>query len=361
MKKKLAALYNPYLPTLGGGEKHTLTLLKSLEDLGYEVHIFWDKNMSEAITERFPIRFHNLIWDTSVFSSHTSLIHRLRVLHKFDTLIYVTDGSYPIVPVKNMLIFCMVPDKKLYRMNIMNRIKTHQSTFICNSHYTQKKLLEWGVRAKVIYPSIDEKYFQLFTPLKQKKKIILSVGRFFPHLHSKRQDKIIDLFKSLEQRIPELNQFELILAGGVQEQDTYYLDSIKKHIGNARNIRMKINISGEELDDLYRTSAFYWHMTGIDVDEHTHPEQVEHLGITPLEAMASGCITLCYGVGGPVEYIHDNENGFLFRSEDELVQKMTNILQNRINAEQIQNNAKSTVQHSFSYDQLRNHMHMLLT
>ena len=44
-KIKRVALYNPYLDTLGGGEKHILSILDVFAEQGYEINIFWDKNL----------------------------------------------------------------------------------------------------------------------------------------------------------------------------------------------------------------------------------------------------------------------------------------------------------------------------
>lgn len=54
---KRAALYDPYLDTLGGGEKHILSILKALQDEDYEVSIFWNKNLQNQIENRFRLQF----------------------------------------------------------------------------------------------------------------------------------------------------------------------------------------------------------------------------------------------------------------------------------------------------------------
>src|SRR3989338_3886075 len=91
----------------------------------------------------------------------------------------------------------------------------------------------------------------------------------------------------------------------------------------------------------------YWHNAGFGIDENKHPEQVEHLGITPLEAMASGCITLCYNAGGSKELIADGETGFLFNNEEELFKKTISIVWNSQMQEYLRRNAKSYVSKHF--------------
>ena len=54
---KRAALYDPYLDILGGGEKHILSILKVLEDEGYEIIVVDSESETETeemISENFP-------------------------------------------------------------------------------------------------------------------------------------------------------------------------------------------------------------------------------------------------------------------------------------------------------------------
>ena len=49
-------LYNPYLDTLGGGEKHILSIVDAVAEKGGEITVFWDKDLSREIKKRFSIR-----------------------------------------------------------------------------------------------------------------------------------------------------------------------------------------------------------------------------------------------------------------------------------------------------------------
>ncbi len=90
-------------------------------------------------------------------------------------------------------------------------------------------------------------------------------------------------------------------------------------------------------------------MTGIDIDENTHPEKVEHLGITPLEAMASGCIVFGFKAGGLKEIIIDNTNGYLFSNAEELYTKIEQIILNDELRKQIRSSAFKYVKEQFNY------------
>ena len=100
LAKRRIALYNPYLDTLGGGEKHILSILKVLEDEGCEISIFWDKNLQNEIQNRFALQFKNkLIFLPNIFKTKDTL-RTLKTLQTFDYFFYVTDGSYFFSPAK---------------------------------------------------------------------------------------------------------------------------------------------------------------------------------------------------------------------------------------------------------------------
>jgi len=344
MKRKIVALYSPYLDVLGGGEKHILSILQVLEKEEYEINIFWDTNLQKKIEEQFSLQFSNKInWLPNTFKDSgqarmTFILNRANNLKQFDMFFYVTDGSYFLSTAKKNYIFCMVPQKSLYQMDLINRLKTKNYSFICNSKYTQSWLTKWGIKTQVIYPYIANDFVNLDINQLQKENIILSVGRFFGHLHSKKQSEIIKAFNKLKHDNPLYKDFRLILAGGLKEEDELYLNSLKKLVGNKTDIVFAPNLPFPKLLALYKKAKYFWHFAGYGVDENATPELVEHLGITPLEAMSSRCLTYCYNAGGSKEIIQDYKNGFLFDNADDLLRKMV-----------AYNQAKDIVQYAHSY------------
>lgn len=350
MKKKQAALYDPYLDVMGGGEKHILSVMKVLEEEGYGVSVFWKENVADKIRTQLGLSFKELSFVPDVLP-HSSILSKIRALRDFDVFIYVTDGSYFFSNAHKNITFFMYPDQKIYPLGIMNTIKTYNYTYICNSRFTQKHLLASGIEAQVLYPYIEHPIVST-TPVR-KDKIILSVGRFFPQLHSKRQDKIIEWFKILKQKNHMYKDFKLILAGGLKDEDKAYFITLQQLARDDKNIIFRTNISTKEIIDLYQKSLVYWHFAGIGVYEELHPEMVEHLGITPLEAMSEKSIVFCYRAGGPTEIIQDGENGFLFSSQEELFKKMDSVIQNGNLQEKIMKEASSYVEKVFNYEHFK--------
>lgn len=353
-KKIRVALYDPYLNTLGGGEKFILSVLEVLAEQGFEINIFWDKNLNKEIKDRFAFR----CIDTSkflpdIFKNKSSALKTLRTLQTFDYFFYVTDGSYFFSGAKNNFVYAMIPDKKLYNLNLINRLKLINYKFITHSLFTQKWLSKFGVKSTVIMPYLDDRLVNQNIDYVNNGKIILSVGRFFSHLHSKKHDEMIKAFKILKKTDHKFKDFKLILAGGLMKEDRKYFDNLKKIAGNDPSIIFKPNIEFYRLYELYRLSTFYWHFTGYGTDEEKNPELAEHFGITPLEAMASGCLVFCYSGGGPKELIKDGENGFLFSSVKELISKMIKIEQNETYQKKVINNGKLFINNNFSYSLFR--------
>lgn len=355
MKRKKAALYDPYLDTLGGGEKHILSICKVFEDNGYDIIIYWDKNLQEKIDSQLNIKLPTLKFCPNIFKNG-SFIKKIVELKTFDVFFYVTDGSYFYSPSKKNYIFAMVPKKELYSRSSLNVLKTHNSSFISNSKFTQKSLKTWGIKNTVIYPFIDSDFINLDITSVKKEKIILSVGRFFSHLHSKRHDLSIHMFKNYIKNNPQFNDYSLILAGGLKEEDKEYFEKLKKDANNDPKIIFKPNLSYKELIELYKKSEIYWHFAGYGINDTENPEQVEHFGITPLEAMGSGCITYCYNAGGPKEIIQNSINGFLFNSEEELLEKMRNVQDDTHLKTAIKESAKLFVKNNFTYDVFKHHV-----
>ncbi|MFA6017238.1 MAG: glycosyltransferase family 4 protein [Patescibacteria group bacterium] len=347
MKNKLnrVGLYDPYLDTLGGGEKYVLSIMDVFADLGYEINIIWDKDIRREIKERFALR----CIDTSKFIN----IKNLKNLSSFEYFFYVTDGSYFFSGAKKNFVYAMIPDKKLYSLTLINRLKLINYKFITHSLFTQKWLKKFNIDSVIIMPYLDDKLICQNTNFNKKEKIILSVGRFFSHLHSKRQDLIIRAFKNLKNKSKEFIEYKLILAGGLMKEDQKYFSSLKKLADNDSSIIFKPNIELSELYKLYGLSTYYWHFAGLGVDEEKNPELVEHFGITPLEAMASGCLTYCYSAGGPKELIIDGKNGFLFTDTDKLIDKMIKVNSSESLKKRIMNNGKLFVKENFSYQVFR--------
>jgi glycosyltransferase involved in cell wall biosynthesis len=254
----------------------------------------------------------------------------------------------------------MVPQPSLYQMTALNKFKIANYRFITHSQFTKKHLADLGIESLLLYPYLAQEFILAEPETFKKEKIILSVGRFFKHLHSKNQDKIISSFTKLKKNSETFRNYKLVLAGGLKQEDNLYFESLKKLTGDDQSIIFKPNVNFHELHELYKKSQFYWHFTGLGVDEKTHPEEVEHLGITPLEAMSMGCMTFCVNAGGPKEIVEDGKTGFLFQTEGELATKMNEIVDKRQNQAKIRRRAKDYILATFTFPKFQKSVQELI-
>jgi glycosyltransferase involved in cell wall biosynthesis len=344
---KKALLYNPYLDVMGGGERHILSIMELLAKGGYQVDIAWDK--PDVLTELS----NKLRMDTSIYTIVPNAFiknnrkARNTLTAQYDILIYVTDGSYFTSKAKRNIIFSMSPDRTLFKLYPTNWFKLRGWEVIGNGDVTSEKVSQWLHRpVTTIYPYIEKDFF---VDTVRKENVILGVGRFFQHLHSKRHDVLIKAFTMLQQDYKEFRDFTLVLAGGLKKEDETYYGELQTLAKINDNILFRPNIPFADLRQSYKTAMFYWHAAGYDVDEELHPEQVEHFGMSPLEAMASKCLTICHDSGGPKRYITQGSNGYLYTSIDELVTKTAQGYSELQRSEQIVENGKLFVGTHFSY------------
>jgi len=185
-----------------------------------------------------------------------------------------------------------------------------------NSRYTAGWVeARWKYRPQVqIYPPVDAGGGENAGP---RKKIILSVARFEPE-GVKRQREMARAFLKLGREWPEaVSGWTLVLAGGSQPGNCYLteLEQLAESRAAGR-VELKVNIPLAELTALYREATLFWHVCGLT---HDDPSEVEHFGMTTVEAMQNGLVPVVYDGGGLREIVDHGLNGFRVRSTAELL------------------------------------------
>lgn len=312
-------LYTPYLDILGGGEKYLLFIAQYLS-INHEVDIFWnDLAIKEKISKWEDINLNKINFTANVLKYNS--LAKYQMLKNYDLFFYVTDGSLFLSPAKKNILIIQVPDRKMYSRDILTKIKLRSwNTKICYSEFV-KNIVDpwWGTKLNILPPGIAvDKY----KPLK-KENIILSVGRFFPSPHCKKQDFLVRIFKEMVDC--GLANWKLILCGGVDNNGREYFKYVKSLV-ESYPIDLYPNIEGKLLKTFYGQSEIYWHAAGFGEDIIIHPERAEHFGITTIEAMACGAVPVVIGLGGQKEIVNNGVNGFLWTSENELKEKTMMII-----------------------------------
>lgn len=317
-----AGIYDPYLDTLGGGERYTMSVAECLVENDWQVDVFWDdKVLKRKLAQRFNLSLDKVNFVKNIFSSKTSLFQRWQLTKNYDLIFYLSDGSVPFLFGRKNILHFQVPFVNLGSNHFLNKIKFGKiDQVICNSKFTRRFIdQEYGVKSRVIYPPVAVENFR---PGK-KKNLILAVGRFSQTLHAKKQETLIEAFKNLCKQ--GLKDWQLILAGGLKNKDKEYLKGLKSQAKNLP-VEFWFNISFSELKDLYAQARIFWHATGCDEDEQKHPERMEHFGIVVVEAMAAGCIPVVIGKGGIPEIVTHQKDGFLWETKEELAKQTIQLI-----------------------------------
>ena len=312
-----AAIFNPYLDTLGGGERYTLTFAKVLsENLGYEVDIEWkDSDISKRIEERFGFKL----------GKDIKFVQDTKRGDGYDLCFWVSDGSIPNLRSRFNIIHFQVPFHGVNGDSLLNKMKLFRvNLIVCNSQFTKSVIdSEYHVNSDILYPPVGTKEFKP----KRKENIILYVGRFSKLTQNKGQDILIEAFKKLSED-PLFKDWKLVLAGGTEIGTGDYLKHLKK-MASGFNIEFVEKPKFPELVDLYGKSKIFWSAGGFGVDEKVNPEKTEHFGMTLVEAMASGLVPVVFNAGGHKEIISGGNFGLLWNNPEDLVEMTKDIVGNK--------------------------------
>ncbi len=299
-----AAIYNPYLDTLGGGERYSMAVAQALVGKGYRVDVEWkDENIKRKIEERFGIQL-----------KEVNFVKDIGRGDGYDVCFWVSDGSIPILRARKNFLHFQVPFHSMNGKTLLNRMKFFRiGEVICNSYFTKKFIdKEYGVDSIVIYPPVDVEKIKS----KRKENLIVSIGRFSQLKQAKRQDILIKAFKRFCDS--GFSEWKLILAGGVEVGVNDFVKKLRKS-SMGYPIKIIESPSFNELKDLYGKARLFWSASGFGVDEKMEPEKLEHFGISVVEAMATGAVPIVFSGGGHQEIIENKENGYLWRTTKELL------------------------------------------
>ncbi|MBW7943843.1 glycosyltransferase family 4 protein [Patescibacteria group bacterium] len=323
-------LYSPYVPKhFGGGEKYFFDVATILaQDHKVTVALPREIKPTEILEKvaRYEDFFHRSLEKISFLPTPLhdgSVIEKLRWTRKFDCCIAVTDGSMFLSAAKKNILHIQVPYTHPQN-GLGNRFKLRNWKIKnANSAFT-KGIVEraWKTKIQFVhYPAIDQACFQA---VDKKEKIILSVGRFFRQLHSKRQDILVQAFAQLLHQEPELMKgWKLVFIGSVEDQS--FLTEVQQY-AKSLPVEFYTRINRQELLTWYRRASLYWHAAGFEVNQDEHPEQVEHFGISTAEAMASGCIPVVVGKGGQVEVLGEQLQALEWQTIDDCCRITSNLL-----------------------------------
>lgn len=310
---------HPNLDIYGGGERVCHHIMKSLLDHGEEVELltfdFDPVRYEQIIGEKLPdgVVVLSLGKRIDVKPPFTVYKRRSRIIkltknikgltfdYAFSTQTMTAFESAIFAEGKRNLAYVHFPEihhryvnsgvtRKAYLwlyQRWLDKDISRLDMIFCNSNYTKGMIEKYWSRdgipeVIVAYPPVDLDPFWCRTPLKQRVKRVIYVGRFIPQ-------KRHELMKKLAADLPGI---QFLSVGGLRETEDEWFKEFLKDMPS--NYSAKPNVPSDELLKLYADSRVYCHLM-----------EGEHFGITPMEALASGCVTLPHRSGGTGEFIPD--------------------------------------------------------
>ncbi len=339
IRKPTIAIYDHAFHFIGGAQKYGITLIKALEDK-FDITIISNRQVShENFSEWYGIDTTGMTIkiiplpyfekrDTSHIAPHRILKGTPNPFHRISFEsgnydIFINNGMlemvYPLSLISVMI--CHFPERRPESYFYSDRY----TYTVYNSKYTGEWIKKrWKfVPHKHIYPPVD---MEIFKPGDKKKKLIVSVARF-EEGGTKKQKEMALAFIDMKKKYPDLlNGWELILAGGSTKNNIYLADieDIIKQSG-INSIKLRINITDEELKDIYKKSSIFWHLCGLGQDD---PAKVEHFGMTIGEAMQNRIIPVVFDGGGQKEIVEHGSSGFRVASISGLIDYTLTIIKN---------------------------------
>lgn len=321
-----AAIVDPYLDTLGGGERYMMTVASVLRKNGWEVEIEWDtQDILQALGSRLNIDL-----------SGVRVVDSVKAGSGYDLIFWLSDGSIPTLYAKRNILHFQTPFHNIEKNWILDKLKiTRISKIVCNSNFTKGIIdKEYGAQSIVVYPPVAVDKFQ---PL-AKENLILFVGRFSQLQQAKRQDVLIEVFKKMCKS--GLEGWKLILVGGNDVGNGDYVNNLRE-LAQGYPVKVLENASFDKIVELYGKAKIFWSASGYDIDEEKNPEKVEHFGITVVEAMAAGCVPVVTAKGGHFEIVTNGMDGFLWTLTEELEELTFDLIKDERRRKEIAAKARS--------------------
>jgi glycosyltransferase involved in cell wall biosynthesis len=213
--------------------------------------------------------------------------------------------------------------------------------FLTVSQYSAEILRAPPDRTRVIYGGADP---QRFAPHRDDHRAgVLFVGRFTPH---KGVDRLI-------RAMPAGATLTLVGSEGhdAQKPESDYPQYLHK-LAAGRSIRFATNVNEFELPVLYRRARVFVLPSVHETCYGRHVEVSELLGLSVLEAMASGTPVICSRVGGVPEIVTNGVTGFLVEpgNVEELRERISLLLTDNALASSMGRAARASVLERFTWN-----------
>lgn len=319
-------VYTPFSLTHGGGERYILGVAQAFSEAGPTAVATPD--------EYSALRLNSLMYELG-YSLYRTFPEIERRLEKREINRFVLMGNEALPSRsgygRSRVYHCQFPfpfEASEQTNQLLKRNLRAYSAVVVNSEFTRdayrRELIRLGykddLRVEIIPPPVRLLSSQALEIAEESREnVILSVGRFTPKGHSKRQDIILRAFAHLVGN-GSLKGWRLVLCGMVPNDpdSAAYYEELQRAVQETSGAEILLAPSREQLDQLLVTSKIFVSATGFGVTREADAWKCEHFGITVAEAASAGCLPVVYDVGGPKDIVKQLEAGFTFHTNHDL-------------------------------------------
>jgi GT2 family glycosyltransferase len=306
-------LFNRHWNTFGGGEAHALAIAEVLQRYAF-VDLISNTPFSIPQLEAY--------FGIDLSKARRRVVKEFTTEHTADYDIFVNASYRSVVPSQAPISLYVIS----FPTELQSREFVRSYTFLPNSKYTLGWARRyWGrhrVSSEVVYPAVSDRFIPAKRLLlKDKEKIILSVGRWFVQHHNKKQLEMAEAFVRARESDANLAEWRLILVGSLKsndQEDMDYFHRVSDMLEGAGGVA-KANVEMSDLGKLYAKAAVYWHAAGFGEDPNDSPERFEHFGMTVVEAAANGVVPMVFDAAGPSESVRELSVGYRWSDISELI------------------------------------------
>jgi glycosyltransferase involved in cell wall biosynthesis len=335
--------------TLGGGPRVAMSIIDSLDKLGYELVVFtneYDTKLYPALLDKRilcagknPLKNKPL---GKIADAVNATFLLAKNIHDVDGLfltgMYLAARFIKIVSDAKIILYVHAPVCIDWTLNptlrktskkIEKRLYRSADYVLSNSKLTRNTLKEHlELNSEVLYPPVET---DLFTYSDKKDgDLILSVCRLHP---KKKSELMIKFFKELN------GDYRFILAGAIEKEYEQYGKQLKRMASLDERVSILFNPSDDEIRKLYQKATVFWYI---------YPR--EEFGLPVTEAMSCGTPAVALQGGGVNEIVVNNETGFLTCSNEEFLERTKFLLNNPNVCHHMGIAARKYVEDKFSLD-----------
>jgi len=164
------------------------------------------------------------------------------------------------------------------------KVRVADQLILGNSMYTVQAIREkMGASANLLYPPISREFFAYEEGVARSNTVV-SVARISP-------EKGLTIIPQIASLTNKDVQFIIIGIKGSSEEFARIVELSQKY-KVANRVKIMTNVSRSYLVNVLRKSKILF-----------HPTIGEHFGVSIVEAMACGCISIVHNSGGPMEFV----------------------------------------------------------